>query len=144
MAHYLIQIEAPRHATLLWEASRPIRLGHPIRTVLERTSEGFRLRDLTTLEVREFPENAGPIEALGWRLSIRSARDWSPTQAAPQAISPERGQQEAFEQQLFRKSLSGATAALALLLVSSAVLPRFFPKQEELIPPQFALSLIHI
>ncbi len=151
-SHCLLTLRMSQTAspvTQVWHTTSPLAIGHPLRFVLERTAQGFRVRDLQKLEVIEIAEMSGkPVQFGGIGFSLQPVPTGSkavpvPSLLAQGTLHSERAAVWDREQiRTFRKSTLASSASLALLLLVSWLAPKSDPKKEELIPPQFAKLLM--
>ncbi len=151
-SHWLLTLQTSPSAspvTRVWQTTSPMAIGHPLRFVVERTKQGFRVRDLKKLEVTEIGETqAKPVQFDGLLLSLQPVPAHSKSVTVPALLSQGAMQSERANSwdraqiRSFRKSSLASSASLALLLLVSWLTPKSDPKKEELIPPQFAKLLM--
>ncbi len=131
----------------IWDTSSPFGLGYPFRWVLEKSENGIRVWNVKEKQVQEIPENkvSNYLHQLGtdYRISIaKDRRELISQKWHSQTVEPDI-LQLSHESEIFRKSLIGSVSALAVFIFSAVVISTYFkPKEEALIPPQFARVIL--
>ncbi|MBI2711619.1 MAG: AgmX/PglI C-terminal domain-containing protein [Bdellovibrio sp.] len=136
----------------IWDTRKAFGLGFPYRWILEKTSGGFRIRDLSQLEIREISDAqakknillreaatlSGPsqirIHPILTDLNAQGSKAKTPLSVASHTAPVSF---EGIENpRNFKQAMSGVSIAVLLALLLAQVIPAH--KNEELIPPQFA------
>lgn len=131
----------------IWNTSRPLGIGYPFHWILETNKQGIRIRNLRKLNIQEIPLDQLLIQnhVLDQNLciSIRPvhhedfSNNWKSTLIPPEIPSTLN------EFELFKKSLLSSFGILLFFLTFSFISSHFFkPKEEALIPPQFAKLIL--
>lgn len=131
----------------VWDTRKPLQLGAPLSCVLERTVSGIQVRDHGKATAVHMPASGkGATVRLrpGLSLALRPMVAFDPaglTTRTEDALFDDKARLSEQEERAmadFRRSLMGSAAGMALLFLILIGLSLLKPKEEELVPEQFA------
>jgi hypothetical protein len=130
----------------IWDSKSPHGLGFPFRWIIEKTPNGIRIRDVIKLRTEEFPDSTlyKKSHSLSSDLAIQISQVNSAqvSEAWRSQYTPHPSFEAAYgtkDTQSFKKTSVGSMSlVLATFLISSVVSTFLKPKEEVMIPPQYA------